>query len=158
MHPNDRPQDVEQFRNMLFSAHAGALGLHAALNLDEDKDASQITWTAALRSPRLMKIRLTRLVRAVGRPADWPIGVKMTLAMVVTALTPMLITAYYNHTSSVEQLSAAELQNLELLAGSTAGRLSQLLADSAALANFLSTDDEFVGLLTRPPRTRRRAR
>ncbi len=150
MHPNDRPQDVEQFRTMLFGAHAGALGLHAALNLDEDDDASQVTWRAALRSPRLLKNRMARLGRAFVRPANWPIGVKMTIAMVLTALTPMLITAYYNHTSSVEMLSAAELQNLELLAGSTAGRVSQLLSDSAALAAFLSTDDEFVGLLTAP--------
>ena len=87
-----------------------------------DEEASTETWRAALTSPRLLKKRLARVMRSLGRPADWPIGVKMTLAMVITALTPMLITAYYNHTGSVEQLSAAELQNLELLAGSTAGR------------------------------------
>ncbi|MEO7742933.1 MAG: cache domain-containing protein [Usitatibacter sp.] len=155
MHPNDRPQDVEQFRGLLFGAHAGALGLHAALNVDADEDAKPVTWRAALRSPRLLKKRLVRVWRAIGRPVDWPIGVKMTLAMVATALTPMLITAYYNHTSSVEQLSAAELQNLELLAGSTAGRVSQLLADSAVLAAFLSTDDEFVGLLSAPSADRK---
>jgi serine/threonine protein kinase/HAMP domain-containing protein len=156
MHPNDRPQDIEQFRGMLFAAHAGALGLHAALNLDEDEDAGPLSWHAALASPRLLKNRVVRLARGVMRPADWAIGVKMALAMVVTALTPMLITAYYNHTSSVEQLSAAELQNLELLAGSTAGRVSQLLADSAALAAFLSTDDEFVALLNSPTEEKKR--
>jgi len=64
----------------------------------------------------------------------------MTLAMVATALAPMLITAYYNLSATQAHIAAVELRNLEQLAQSTAGRLSQLLGDSRNLADYVGTD------------------
>jgi serine/threonine protein kinase/HAMP domain-containing protein len=152
MHPQERPQDVEQFRSMLFSSHAGALGLQEALRKGADEDAlpGNETWAAALASPRLLKSRLVRTVRAIRRPASWPIAVKMGLAMVATALAPMMITAYYNLDRTQSHVAGVELRNLEQLSQSTAGRIAQLLGDSRNLADYVGTDDDFVAYLEKP--------
>jgi len=70
--------------------------------------------------------------------------------MVGIALAPMIITAQYNLRAAVDNTRDMELRNLEHLAQSTAGRISQLLDDSRNLANYLGTDDDFVGYLAHP--------
>ncbi len=150
MHPNDRPQDVEQFRGMLFASHAGALGLQAALRKGDDEFGPGESWRTALRSGAAFRARVARALRALTRPASWPIAIKMTLAMVATALLPMTITAYYNLQGTSEHVTAVELRNLEQLAQSTAGRVAQLLADSRNLADYVGTDDDFVAYLSKP--------
>lgn len=152
--PENRPKDMVEFRNKLYAAHAGSLGLEAALRVGEDGDAGDGKpgegWSAALTQPKVFKARMTRFWRGLARPRSWPIAIKMTLAMVMTAMLPMLITAYYNLDASIETVSTAELRNLEQLAQSTAGRVSQLIGDSRNLANYLGTDDDFVAYLTAP--------
>jgi serine/threonine protein kinase/HAMP domain-containing protein len=155
MHPADRPQDVAQFRSALFASHAGALGLQEALRKGDEEFSIPFggdSWAAALRSPSLLKGRVSRFARSIARPASWPMAVKMTLAMVATALAPMLITAYYNLSATQAHVAAVELRNLERIAQSTAGRISQLLSDSRALADYLGTDDDFVAYLAKPTR------
>ncbi|MEP7156887.1 MAG: serine/threonine protein kinase, partial [Betaproteobacteria bacterium] len=146
----DRPRDVAAFRSALFAAHPSSLNLQEALRSEVSDAAENEGWLAVLRSPRLMKARLTRVARLLLRPASWPLAVKMTLAMVLTALTPMLLTAYYNYTGSVDRVSAGELRNLEQLAASVASRVSQLITDSKNLAVFVSTDDTLVNYLKKP--------
>jgi HAMP domain-containing protein len=153
MHPDDRPANVAQWRSSLFAAHPGALGLQEALRAyDDDKGAPAHGegWGTVLRSPRLIKGRLSRFMRAMRRPASWPIAVKMTIAMVATALAPMLITAYYNLDATGDHMAAVELKNLEQLAQSTAGRVAQLLGDTRNLANYVGTDEDFVAFLSHP--------
>ena len=84
----------------------------------------------------------------------------MTLAMVATALLPMMITAYYNLRRRGSHVAAVELRNLEQLAQSTAGRIAQLLGDSRNLADYVGTDDDFVAFLRSPRKagTRRPSR
>jgi serine/threonine protein kinase/HAMP domain-containing protein len=148
MHPNDRPADIATWRSLLFAAHPGALGLQEALRAyDED---SRESWAKTIRSPALLKGRVGGIGRALRRPASWPIAVKMTIAMVATALLPMIITAYYSLNATFEHVATVELRNLEQLAQSTAGRISQLLGDSRNLANYVGTDDDFVSFLTEP--------
>lgn len=151
MHPAERPQDIDAFRSMLFGSHAGALGLQEALRKGDDEDGSgKESWAVTLRSPRLLRARFVRFARGVWRPANWPIAVKLTLAMVLTALAPLMIVAYYNYDSTQEHLTGVELRNLEQLAQSTAGRIAQLINDSRNLANYVGTDDDFVKYLARP--------
>ena len=57
MHPNDRPQDIEQFRAMLFASHAGALGLEAALRRGDEEFGPGESWGSALRSSGAFKAR-----------------------------------------------------------------------------------------------------
>ena len=151
MHPSDRPQDVASFRRALFASHAGALGLQEALRKGDDEGAfAGETWASAARSPRLLRGRLYRFSRAATRPASWPMAVKMTLAMVATALAPMMITAYYNLAATRNHVAAVELRNLEQIAQSTAGRVSQILQDSRSLADYVGTDTDFVSYLAGP--------
>lgn len=154
MHPGNRPQEVAQFRSALFAKHAAVLGIQEALsrNSDEDTAGASEAWGTTLRSPQLARRRLSRFMRASKRPASWPIAVKMTLAMVATALLPMMITAYYNLDRTEEYVASVERRNLEQLAQSTAGRIAQLLADSRNLADYVGTDDDFVAYLTKPTR------
>jgi HAMP domain-containing protein len=134
----DRPQDMPQFLEALYAAHASTLGLQQALREREG------------RAPVGMRARLVGVGRKLLRPGSWPLAAKMTLAMVATALAPMLITAYYNLQGSVERVSRSELGNLEQLAASLSGRVAQLATDSKNLAVFLASDDEFVKFLARP--------
>ncbi len=152
----DRPRDIAEFRNALFAAHPSSLNLQAALRAGDGAVAEQEGWLAVLRSPRLLKDRISRTLTALVRPRSWPLAVKMTLAMVLTALTPMLLTAWYNYTGSVERVSASEVRDLEQLAGSVAGRVSQLITDSKNLAAYLGTDEAFVQFLKSPTDSRKR--
>jgi serine/threonine protein kinase/HAMP domain-containing protein len=150
MHPTNRPQDVPQFRSALFAKHAAVLGLKEALSSNEDDGAANESWTTTLRSSHLVRGRVSRFARALRRPASWPIAAKMMLAMVATALLPMMITAYYNLENTQSYVASVERRNLEQLAQSTAGRIAQLLADSRHLADYVGTDDDFVAYLSHP--------
>jgi serine/threonine protein kinase/HAMP domain-containing protein len=134
----DRPRDVAAFRKALFAANPSSVKLQDALHAGGEG------------------VGVGRIGKALMRPGSWPLAVKMTIAMVLTALTPMLIVAYYNYSASVKRVSAAELRNLEQLAGSVSGRIAQLLTDSSGLAGFLSKDPEFVALLQKPTPERTR--
>ncbi len=152
-----RPQTLQALSQMLFAAHAGSLALQDALNAGEaEPGTGNESLRALLDSPRLLKRRALQLGRAMLRPASWPMVVKMTIAMVVAALAPMLITAYYNLNGSVAAVSNSELRNLERLAQSTAGRIAQLISDSQNLANFIATDSDFIAYLEHPGGSRKR--
>ena len=154
LHPNDRPQDIAAFRAALFASHAGALGLQAALQAGEEEGGLGAVkgegLLAALRSPRALRGQLVRFWGTLVRPGSWPIAVKLTLAMVSTALLPMMITADYNLRGTIASVEKSELRNLEQLSQSVAGRVSQLLADNHNLANYLGTDEDFVAYLRSP--------
>jgi C4-dicarboxylate-specific signal transduction histidine kinase len=94
--------------------------------------------------------RLGRALGAVRRPGSWPLALKMTLAMVAIALVPLALAAWYTFSAASEHLMRVELTNLEQLAQSTAGRVSQLIADTRNLADYVGTDDDFVGYLMHP--------
>lgn len=154
LQPEDRPQDIAAFRVALYAAHGATLGLQEALRVGDDGGLGERRpgpGGVALRAqPRAFKLAMARLARAVLHPASWPIAIKVTLAMVFTALVPMLITAYYNLNGSIESVSRVELRNLEQLAQSTAGRVSQLIGDSRNLADYLGRDNDFVEFLDHP--------
>jgi serine/threonine protein kinase/HAMP domain-containing protein len=149
--PADRPQDIQQWRRALFAAHASSMGLQEALRADDAHHHLDLPgWERIRKSPRLIKARLGVYLRGTFSPSSWPLALKMTLAMVLTALMPMMITAWYNLHASLATVSASELQNLEQLARSTAGRLSQLIDDSQSLARAMGSDADFVDFLAQP--------
>jgi serine/threonine protein kinase/HAMP domain-containing protein len=151
LQPNERPADVDQWRARLFAAHPAALGLQAALAAgDPDAYRKNDGWRRGLRSPRALRARIGRAWDRLRRPGSWPLSIKMTIAMVGTALAPMIIVAQYNLQAAIDNTRDVELRNLEHLAQSTAGRVSQLLDDSRNLANYLGTDDDFVAYLGHP--------
>jgi serine/threonine protein kinase/HAMP domain-containing protein len=148
MHPDDRPADIASWRALLFSAHPGALGLEHALRA-QDFDARE-SWLRTLASPKRALTRLGRVARSMHRPTSWPIALKMTLAMMATALVPLALAAWYTFSTASDHLVRVELTNLEQLAQSTAGRVAQLISDSRNLADYVGTDDDFVAYLMHP--------
>ena len=136
--PKQRPQSIEEFSQSLFASHAGSLGLQAALRVGEQE------------GQRSLKKGVRKLGKAIWRPSSWPMVVKMTVAMMLAALLPMTITAYYNLNGTVAAVSTSELRNLESLAQATAGRIAQLIADSRYQASYLATDSDFISYLRAP--------
>jgi serine/threonine protein kinase/HAMP domain-containing protein len=140
-----RPQTIAEWRTQLFAAHAASLGLQEALRASEAGTGRALM----SRSGRAAR-RVGQALRRAVQPATWPIALKMTLAMILTALLPMSITGYYNLDHGLQALSDSELRNLEELARSTAGRLSQLIGDSENLARMLGADADFRAFLAQP--------
>jgi serine/threonine protein kinase/HAMP domain-containing protein len=146
MDPAARPQTVEQWRDKLLADHVSSLGLKEALRREdslfdtETGGAAQQPWRA----------RLAHGWRRACAPTTWPLAAKLALAMLVTALLPMLLTGLYNLYGAQQALQAAQLRKTELLAHTTAGRLGQRLSDSAKLARGLAGDVEFQRFLFTP--------
>ena len=143
--PEDRPRDVGSFRCALFAAHASSLGLQEALAGDGDGDRSRAGLLARVLRHRAL------------RPPSWPLVVKMVAALVLAAVLPMSITAWYNYTQNVDALANSERRNLERLALSTSGRLSQLIEDSRRVTAFLAASADVSDLLAHPADDARRA-
>jgi len=154
--PGERPQDVPAFRRALFAAHAAGLGLQEALAQGtSDEDARRGVGQGLVTG---LRAGLQRALRSrVLRPPSWPLALKMAAALVLAALVPMGITAYYNYTSSVEALARAERRNLAGLALATSGRLSQLIEDSRRVTAFAARSPEVAALLTHPSEAGRQA-
>jgi serine/threonine protein kinase/HAMP domain-containing protein len=145
----DRPRNVESFARALFAAHSASLGLQEALHIG-DVEVHQESWRVLLSSPRRLQRVLLRFWRILSRPASWPMVSKMSIAMLLTSLLPMIMTSYYNLQASVASTSQSELNSLMRIADSASARVSQLLNDSRGLAAYLGTDPDFPGLLSHP--------
>jgi serine/threonine protein kinase/HAMP domain-containing protein len=151
-----RPQRLQAFAQKLFASHAGSLALQDALRDGEaEPNFGNDSLRALLDSPRLLKRRALQLGRSLLQPASWPLVVRMTIAMMVAALLPMLMTAYYNLNGSVTAVSASEMRNLQRIAKSSAGQVAQLIEDSQNLANYAATEAEFIDYLRRPDNARK---
>ena len=152
-----RPQSVAEFCARLFAAHSATLGLQEALRLEDAEGSKrggrhlmQAGLQGGQRIGQMLWQRMVHAAHILAHPGSWRLLMKMTLAMVLAALLPMTLTAYYNLKGSVASVSASELRNLERLAQATAGRVTQLLGDSRHLANFISLDTNFVAYLRSP--------
>ncbi len=155
--PPARPQDLRAFSQKLFASHAGSLALRDALRVGDTGAGFATDSVRALRSsPRLVMRRALHFLRALLHPASWPMVAKMATAMVLAALLPMLITAYYNLHGSVQTVSTSELRNLTRMAESTAARVSQLISDNENLARFLATEEDLIVYLKLPDAARKK--
>ena len=143
--PEDRPRDVGTFRRALFAAHASSLGLQEALAGDADAPGAGRGIVARVLAHRAL------------RPTSWPLVVKMVMALVLAAVLPMSITAWYNYTQNVDALANSERRNLERLALATSGRLSQLVEDSRKVTAFVAAGPDVSDLLAHPADADKRA-
>lgn len=146
----DRPLSIDPFRRALFAADPASLNLQDVLAGGSREVSVRETWKSVLTSRTRLQEKLTWLVANIWQFASWPLAVKMSLLMALTALTPMVMTAFYNYKGSVERIEASELNNLEQLAGSVAGRVSQLIGDCRGLTLFLASDSQFSAFLQQP--------
>jgi serine/threonine protein kinase/HAMP domain-containing protein len=148
--PKDRPRNLHEWQRHLFAANAASLTLQQALQHDDEPVGIDIALWTLLKRPRLLWNRMLLVLPSMRKPSCWPLALKMTLAMIVTALMPMLITANYNLHFNLQAMSSAELRHVELLARSTAGRVEQLIGDSRNLARSLARYGPLVDFLSRP--------
>lgn len=88
------------------------------------------------------------------KPRSWPISVKLSVTLLLTALLPMILTAYYNLQGSVARISQTELRSLKQLSTATANRVDQLISDMRFLTNYLGTEKDIIQLVnTNDPKT-----
>jgi serine/threonine protein kinase/HAMP domain-containing protein len=142
-----RPQTVAELRRALCADHVASLDLQDALahgdTVDEiDAPPQESRWHRALQA-------LRRGLALSHQPTAWPLALKMTLAMLATALLPMAATGLYNLRIAKDTVAAGELRFVEQMAVSTASRISQFITDNRHLARMLGTDTEFTALVTR---------
>jgi serine/threonine protein kinase len=143
MDPKQRPRDIVDFRRALFADHLSSLGLQDALRKGDtviDGD------DAGTRRERWAQ-RLRGALRTLFTPPDWPLALKMTLAMLGTALLPMAASGIYNLRASLDAVSEAEFRFVEQIAQSTAGRVAQFITDSRHFARALRSDRDFSAVL-----------
>jgi len=81
------------------------------------------------------------------KPRSWPISVKLSVTLLLTALLPMILTAYYNLQGSVASISETELRNLKQLSTATANRVDQLIDDMRFLTNYLGSEKDIIELV-----------
>jgi len=145
MDPRRRPQTVAEWRRALCADHLASLGLQEALQREDSQ------FDADVKTPLERALgRVKRGLRTLFSPLDWPLALKMTLAMLATALLPMAITGAYNLRGSTAALSEAEMRSVEQIANATAGRLSQFVTDARYLTRSLATDVELGVALAKP--------
>ncbi len=134
-----RPQTVADFRRALCAEHVASLDLQDALRGGDSPFEHEAQHSLAERA----WARTKRALATAASPAAWPLAFKMTLAMVATALLPMLVAGLYNLRAAAEAVSEGELRFVEQIATSTAGRLSQFITDNRQLARALGSDTDF---------------
>ncbi len=83
-------------------------------------------------------------------PVNWPIMVKIAIAMLGISIIPVILIASYNFAGSTATIEKSEYRNLELLAAATAERLDQLMLDNKIIAQQLSSDNEIIELVSNP--------
>lgn len=140
-----RPRDVADFRRALFADHLSSLGL-----LDALKSGDTVIDEERLTPVQRGRRRVHQALQRTLSPSAWPLALKLTLALLATALLPMLLTAVYNLRGSQAAVAAGELRYVEQMAHSTAGRITQFVSDSQHLARSLGTDRGFAALLLQP--------
>ena len=150
-----RPRSVAEFRQLLCADHLGSLNLQDALRRGESVAStdgeSQFGGSGPAKARGLLHRLRSRQPRLRWRaPRDWPLSVKMSLAMLATALLPMALGGAYNLHGSVAAVERAVLANVQQLAQSTAGRLGQFVADGRHAAVAAATDREFIRFLQQP--------
>jgi serine/threonine protein kinase/HAMP domain-containing protein len=153
---SQRPQDVASFRRALCADHLASLGLREALierhkEHDTQPDSEHDAPMARREQPRQRWARRARRGLAlVVSPRDWPLAFKLGLAMLATALLPMLVTGLYNLRGAQAAMADAELRFVQQMARGTAERLSQFVRDAQQQAQALASDPAWAALLARP--------
>ncbi|HTJ97026.1 MAG TPA: adenylate/guanylate cyclase domain-containing protein [Rhodocyclaceae bacterium] len=83
-------------------------------------------------------------------PLSWSIAARLSAALVVTALIPMLTVGYYNLSQSLESMRQTEARNIEQLAATTAGRIDQFIRDTHYLVSYFAWSEEAINLTAWP--------
>ena len=143
-----RPQTVAELRRALCTDHLSRIDLRQALQHDNSQfDSSHDNGEPHERWRQRWLDRWRGRWRPRLHPRHWPLAFKLTLAMLATAMLPMLLTGVYNLQGSQAAVAAAELRFVEQLAHSTAARLAQFVADHGHFAAALASEPALAAAL-----------
>jgi hypothetical protein len=92
---------------------------------------------------------MTGLSRVLN-PRAWSLSVKLSIALVLAALVPTILSVYLGIRGSLQQVENTAYDNLELLASSTGNRLDQLVNDSRYAAAQIAGSSDFIRMLSEP--------
>jgi HAMP domain-containing protein len=146
INPEERPSDVAQFRRAICADHLASVNLQDALRVGDTVIEGEEHLPIHVR----LITRVRRFLQTLVHPTQWPLAAKMALAMLCTALLPMLVVGAYNLRVSQMAIASGESRYVEQLAASTAGRVSQFITDNRHLARSLGSDADFPAVLLRP--------
>ncbi len=73
-------------------------------------------------------------------PAAWAISTKVIAVILAVSLTPMLLTAYYNTSNSLDALRDIELRSQRQIADNIAGRIGQILTDTRRTVAYIAAE------------------
>ena len=73
-------------------------------------------------------------------PIGWAISSKVIAVILAVSLAPMLLTAYYNTTSSLDALRDIELRSQRQIADNIAGRIGQILTDTRRTVAYIAAE------------------
>lgn len=76
------------------------------------------------------------------RPRSWPVAARLAVSLALASLVPLAISLWFSVSRSRMSLEMAAEDHLRVLASATAGRLDQLIAESARTARTLAADDD----------------
>lgn len=76
------------------------------------------------------------------KPSSWPINGKLAFAFVITALIPILLTAFFGYRDTLSNVRQNRLRELQQLAVVTAGRVDQLVTQSARIVKTLQRNTD----------------
>ncbi|MBL8517901.1 MAG: HAMP domain-containing protein [Betaproteobacteria bacterium] len=71
------------------------------------------------------------------KPSSWPINGKLAFAFLISALIPITLTAYFGYRDTLDGVRKNRLKDLQQNAASAAGRVDQLVTQSAKTVRLL---------------------
>ena len=101
--------------------------------------------------PSIQKINSTSMLW----PGSWKIAAKLSVALVIAALAPMLLVSYYTLHQGLEIAAANESQKLEQLASNKGAQIDQLIKDTKHTIAYFGWSEEVIRLVETSQEQRR---
>ncbi len=155
--PSKRPRNVAEFRHALCADHPASLQRFEAAQRRMQISQSLPEKTADESAQAERRTPVQPRWKSLVWPSRWPLAVKLSLAMLVAAVLPMVAVAWFNLTGSVQALVQAEQRYLRQLASQTASDVARVIADSRQLVKSLASDGAAAAFLNKPTEPQRQA-
>jgi serine/threonine protein kinase/HAMP domain-containing protein len=155
--PSKRPRNVAEFRHALCADHPASLQRFEAAQRRMQISQSMPEKTADESAQAERRTPVQPRWKSLVWPSHWPLAVKLSLAMLLAAVLPMVAVAWFNLTGSVQALVQAEQRYLRQLASQTASDVARVIADSRQLVKSLASDGAAAAFLNKPTEPQRQA-
>ena len=154
--PTKRPRSVADFQRALCADHPASLErFEAARRRAELRQTTQDSADESARAERRAPARPRWMSLLL--PRDWPLALKLALAMLLAAVLPMVLVAWGTLRGSVSTLVDAESRYLQQVATQAAADVAGFVTESRRLTHALATDPVFAAYLQKPTEPARAA-